>query len=325
MSNGHANRSNKTFPDTVSLSSYALPLFSYWGKYWGEWAREIWDGNTQVVREAKKHGQKPAAGSIINFKSALIGNGVQRRSLSWQSYYDNGCTTKGGYAPKLDVGQCAEMRRWLKRCTDETKKHCEDAFNFEACLASENSCSDQIMEPWLEMGYNPYDMTDDCKAGIEVLCYDETAYIAKYLDRDDVRSLIGAAPRSLIGKYKASSNTVARNFNHNGDGLTASTDYIVDFLERGLPILVYVGAADWICSVRWNLPAIDALEFPGKINFAKSLKDWRADGRVVGQTAKGGNLTFATVHGAGHMVPYKTEHAIPALAMFNRWLSGEKL
>lgn len=34
---------------------------------------------------------------------------------------------------------------------------------------------------------------------------------------------------------------------------------------------------------------------------------------------------YATIDGAPHLVPYKVEHAIPALALFNRWLAGDKV
>lgn len=34
---------------------------------------------------------------------------------------------------------------------------------------------------------------------------------------------------------------------------------------------------------------------------------------------------YATVTGAGHMVPFKKHHAKSALAMINRWLDGQSL
>lgn len=45
------------------------------------------------------------------------------------------------------------------------------------------------------------------------------------------------------------------------------------------------------------------LEWTGQERFAaEPLRDWKVDGQVAGKVRTSGPLTFATIHGAGHMV-----------------------
>ncbi|KAH9934971.1 Alpha/Beta hydrolase protein [Fomitopsis serialis] len=53
------------------------------------------------------------------------------------------------------------------------------------------------------------------------------------------------------------------------------------------------------------------------------LREWNVDGAVAGLTRSAGPLTFATIYGAGHMVP----HDMPkeSLELVNRWIAQEPL
>ena len=53
------------------------------------------------------------------------------------------------------------------------------------------------------------------------------------------------------------------------------------------------------------------------------VRDWHVDGEVAGWLRSGGGLTFATVYGAGHLVPF--DQPSRALHMANRWLADEEL
>lgn len=71
---------------------------------------------------------------------------------------------------------------------------------------------------------------------------------------------------------------------------------------------------------RWT----SALEWTGQEAFnAESLEDWHVNKKVAGKMRAAEGLVFATIYGAGHMVPYdKPEES---LAMVNRWLEGKDL
>lgn len=171
---------------------------SYGGRYIPRFAAEMVDQDTAVLAAAKKAGKEPEAGSIMDLKGILLGNIVAQWSITYESYYDMACTQlSGNGVPRLSMLECGEMKSWTKRCKRDVGKYCEDEYSAENCEAARSVCSDKLEEVWTSK-FNPYDVTDDCKAGIEVLCYAETDWIAAYLDRDDVRSLVGAAPRSQV-------------------------------------------------------------------------------------------------------------------------------
>ena len=95
-------------------------------------------------------------------------------------------------------------------------------------------------------------------------------------------------------------------------------------LEHGIPILIYVGEEDWICNHLGNRKMIEEIEWSRKCEFQKEkLYKWRVDGEVAGDAQHGGGLSWATIAGAGHMVPY--EKGAQAQAMFHRWIDGEPL
>ena len=84
----------------------------------------------------------------------------------------------------------------------------------------------------------------------------------------------------------------------------------------GLRILVYSGDVDAIVPVIGTRRWIESLLLP----VLRPWHQWRAQGQVAGFEVVYEGLTFATVRGAGHMVPY-TQPA-RAAALFRRYLHG---
>ena len=81
--------------------------------------------------------------------------------------------------------------------------------------------------------------------------------------------------------------------------------YVAALLERGIKVLIYVGKYDWICNHVGNEAWTLALEWSGHDEFSRqALREWKIDGKVVGETRSARGLTFATIHGAGHMVRF---------------------
>ena len=67
-----------------------------------------------------------------------------------------------------------------------------------------------------------------------------------------------------------------------------------------------------------------AMEWSGQSKFvSQELREWKVDGRVAGLTRSAEGLTFATVDGAGHMVPH--DKPAEALELVKRWLAKEAL
>ena len=84
---------------------------------------------------------------------------------------------------------------------------------------------------------------------------------------------------------------------------TGNELYIAELLQRGVKVLIYAGdldfIANWLGNMRWTLD----MEWPGKEAFRETeLREWEVNGNPAGKTRSHGGLTFATVHGAGHLV-----------------------
>ncbi|KAA1475365.1 alpha/beta-hydrolase [Dentipellis sp. KUC8613] len=287
---------------------------SYGGRYVPLFASAVYDQNAALV----------AAGlTPINLTSAMIGNGLTDHLTSLISYFDMTCTP-ASVPPVLDISTCTRMKKAVPRCEKWVTKACIDQFDHMNCEAAAEFCSNEFFAPFTASGLNPYDISKPCDGAIaDTLCYPVTKVISKYLDNTNVRSLLGVDP-AVPQNFSSCSNTVATAFALAGDMLHDSTEYVAALLERDVKVLIYVGDYDWICNwvgnERWSL----ALDWSGKAAFSsQELRTWEVDGQVAGKTRAANGFTFATVHGAGHMVPY--DKPKQALALVNRWLAGEPL
>ena len=127
-----------------------------------------------------------------------------------------------------------------------------------------------------------------------------------------------------IGNYSSCSEKVGRSFGTHLDALQPTYLYVGALLERGVKILIYVGAYasfdilvheyignplvlpgvyDWICNFKGNERWVHALEWTGSDAFnAAKYRKWEIDGKAAGDVKSAKGLTFATVFEAGHMV-----------------------
>ncbi|KAA1475366.1 serine carboxypeptidase [Dentipellis sp. KUC8613] len=287
---------------------------SYGGRYVPLFASAVYDQNTELI----------AAGlTPINLTSVMIGNGATDTVTSFTSYFDMTCTPVS-VAPVLDISTCVRMKKAVPRCEKWMKEACIDQFDSMNCEAASNFCETELFDPFMASGTNLYDISKPCDGPLdETLCYPITQVISKYLDNKDLRTRLGVDP-SVSKNFSSCSDAVGNAFRLSGDVLQDSTEYIAALLERGVDVLIYVGDYDpicnWVGNEQWTL----TLEWTGKQEFtSQALRDWKVDGEVAGKTRSAHGFTFATVHGAGHMVPY--DKPKQALALVNRWLAGEEL
>lgn len=147
-----------------------------------------------------------------------------------------------------------------------------------------------------------------------------------------------------VGNFTSCSNKVGYAFAETMDINTHQTQfYVAELLERGIRALIYVGTYDWICN--WvgqfipvgserqldsHSPQVGnerftlAMEWSGQSKFAaQELRQWTVDGHKAGVTRSAEGLTFATIDGAGHMVPH--DKPAEALALLQRWLAKEEI
>jgi len=123
--------------------------------------------------------------------------------------------------------------------------------------------------------------------------------------------------------------------------------YVASLLHSGIRVLIYVGTYDWICNFVGNeVSFLSLLLSPpphpstkntqtytsqrvfGSLNW-KGLPDFRyqqENGKrewAGGLWWESGDLRYARVNGAGHMVPW--DKPVEALQMFKAWLGKKSL
>lgn len=122
-----------------------------------------------------------------------------------------------------------------------------------------------------------------------------------FLNQEWVRKEIGVEPS--LGNFTWISWDVNSAFWASGDPLYQNSHYVAELLERGVRVLIYAGTNDWIANwvgnERWTLE----MWWSGQEGYvSKPLVDWSVDGKVAGKVRSYGNLTFATIYDAGHLV-----------------------
>ncbi|TDL20451.1 alpha/beta-hydrolase [Rickenella mellea] len=278
---------------------------SYAGRYLPLYASEIYDQNTKLAA---------ANLTTVNLKSVLIGNGLVDWTQQMKSYFQVQCTG-AVVAPLQPIFTCVRMQKAVPRCEKWTKAACVDHFDHMDCEAAMSFCTEELLIPYIEKGYNTYDMTKMC-------CYEEPEWIDQYLNQPSVRSTLGVD--SSFGNFSGAAIDLQMAFIRNGDMFHQNQPYIAELLERGLKVLIYAGSYDFICNwigvERWTVN----MEWSGQKEFAAlPLREWKLDGKTVGQTRSAKGLSFATVFGGGHLLP--RDRPAESLAMVNRWLAGEDL
>jgi carboxypeptidase C (cathepsin A) len=131
-------------------------------------------------------------------------------------------------------------------------------------------------------------------------------FFTAYLNRPDVQSQIHVKPGA---KWEMCSNAVSNAYNIS-DVNAPMMHVWEDLLKKGdLNILILSGDDDSVCATLGTQQFVWSLGYPPKAG--QNWSPWEVDGQVAGFKTEFevpnknglGAFTFATVHGAGHMVP----------------------
>ncbi|EKM77056.1 hypothetical protein AGABI1DRAFT_77834 [Agaricus bisporus var. burnettii JB137-S8] len=294
--------------------SFHMAGESYGGRYLPIFASAVYDQNEVRIGA----GLPP-----INLTSVMIGNGLTDTTRMILSYYDYQCTHTS-VEPFVDISSCIRMKGMVDRCEKWMRKACLDHFDLIDCTAAYDHCGSVYSTPFYLTGRNPYDVRQPCHGELtDTICYPQTTHIRDFLNDPTNRAMLGVDD-DFKGKWAVYSPLVNSQFEKAGDYLHTTTDYVAALLERDIRVLIYVGTSDWICNhignERWTL----AMDWSGKKEFVEAEKrEWFVDGKKAGLTRSAKGFTYATVDGAGHMVPYNKPKE--ALEMIQRWLAKEKL
>ncbi|KAI0772248.1 serine carboxypeptidase [Irpex lacteus] len=289
---------------------------SYAGRYIPAFASYIHDQNAKLVS---------AGVAPINLKSIMIGNGCSDDSTMYPSYYDMQCKRTSAGPPVQKISTCVAMKKALPRCQKWLQESCFDTTDNIGCAAALSFCSFTVELPFYETGMNPFDITKPCEGSIQdSSCYSDHKAVASYLNKPAVRRTIGVDERFSNCNFMSCNKDVASRFDKTLDEVFPSTHQIAALLERGVRVLLYIGANDWMCNWIGNKNMVDSLDWTGKGTFrAAGSREWKVDGEVAGLVRSGGGLTFVTLDGAGHLVPY--DKPKESLQLIQRWLSNEEI
>ncbi|KAH7930055.1 peptidase S10, serine carboxypeptidase [Leucogyrophana mollusca] len=284
---------------------------SYGGRYLPVFASEIYDQNEIAKVEGR---------STLNLQSIMIGNGITDISTLYEGRYQIECGTAALDVPFQHISTCVRMKSALPRCQALMRDSCIDRFDHMNCGAAVAFCDSEMTTAYWASGRNVYDVSMVCDD--QDLCYPDENAVADFLNLPSIREMLGA---ESPGNFSVCSNTVSRNFVSHLDKWAHHTQhYVAALLERGIRVLIYAGTYDYQCNWIANKLWVDKLEWSGQSAYAKQQwRDWVVDGHHAGATKKSGALTFATVIGAGHMVPH--DKPAEAQALVSRWLAKQDI
>ncbi|KAL0955847.1 hypothetical protein HGRIS_002049 [Hohenbuehelia grisea] len=287
---------------------------SYGGHVLPNFASHVYDQNARLLQEEV---------TPINLVSVMMGDGLTDVLTMTTSYYDMQCTPTS-IAPINDVQTCVRLKQLRRRCQKWIPQACVEHFDAMECSTVINQCGFPFAEALNAVNKNPWDISKDCyddPTGDS--CYPEIKHHIEYLNRPNVRQAIGVDP-TFTANFSLCNEDVLDAFHASLDSLHSTQDYVAALLERGVRVLVYVGTYDWLCNWIGNERWTKEMKWSGQKDFVdQELRDWFVDGRRSGITRSARGLTFATVEGAGHMVPY--DKPKEALELMKRWLRDDKL
>ncbi|KAJ4251524.1 hypothetical protein NW762_011512 [Fusarium torreyae] len=267
----------------------------------------------------------------VNLESVLIGNGYVSPLDTAFGYWETLCTTNPGVEkPVFNSTRCDIMAANLPRCLDLAKV-CYDHPDHAICEAAQAVCWEGVIkhydgESGANGGRNRFDITFPCESGDD-LCYKESALIQNYLNLPHVFKALGVP--SALTNYSIYAWEVEEAFATGFDEGINTQAQILYLLNHDVDVLLYQGNLDLACNTAGNLRWSNNMPWKGQPAYvAQSPKTWGANGEEIGwykevkikmgDTDKKTTFSFATVDGAGHMVPQGKPKQ--GLELVNRWL-----
>jgi carboxypeptidase C (cathepsin A) len=185
---------------------------SYAGRYLPVFASEVVDRNAVAAAEGRP---------TINLKSVLIGNGITDYTTLYEGRYMTECGTAAFEVPFLSISECVRIKTALPRCDAAIKRSCTDVFDPIDCEAALNFCNTQTGTAFWATGRNVYDISKPCKGE---LCYEETEVITDYLNRPDIKELLGVESPA---NFSSCSDAVYSGFVKHMDRFRVQTRFYV--------------------------------------------------------------------------------------------------
>jgi len=259
-------------------------------------------------------------GGDINdmLKGLFIGNGLLHKELNDKTLIDY-ARYHGFIGPRL---------------YDDIVRYCchKDKNGEQYCNYHNSKCHSSVIKYRHELfsnGLNIYNFADDCtynlderssgenlritgwrkrgesnllseeRLGFTPVCSNIT-FVSEYLNRDDVREAIHV--RDSMKQWKVCNTDIFFNYAQNYDDLSDVIKSLVEN-DKSLKILLYYGDFDLACNFFGGEKFVDQLGY----RLTTTRQEWmvkiQGKRQLAGYYKEYGNLIFATVKAAGHMVP----------------------
>ncbi|KAJ4843425.1 Serine carboxypeptidase-like 40 [Turnera subulata] len=252
---------------------------------------------------------KKAKKTIVNLKGILIGNAVINDETDNMGMYDY-----WGSHALISPEDANDIRA-----------HCNFSPNSNTYSRSCNAALDKIYNDTFFVNiYNLY--APNCnREGTTAKpkkpsltdfdpCSDN--YVYAYLNRPEVQEAMHANVTKLTQDWEPCSGIIGRWL----DSPTTIIPLLQEFMASGLRVWVFSGDTDGRVPVTSTQYSINAMKLPIKTKWHA----WYIQGEVGGYTVEyKGDLTFATVRGAGHQVP--SYQPLRALSLIKHFLDGTPL
>lgn len=313
----------KRFPTYADLP-FTVAAESYGGHY-----------APHIAAEIHKHNKEATEGHVpIKLDSIMIGNGLTDPAVQFPSVVDYACSPDNKYHLFDPAGDtCASLTLRANLCRtliDQCARFDSRLF----CVTSALFCWGSMYGPASDLDVNLYDVRRTCDRSEDAdgpLCYREMSWIETLMNRLDIKTALGV-PRSI--DFESCNLIVNQQFMLQGDGMRNSAKLLPELLADGVRVLVYAGEADFMCNVIGNRNWVLALENVYQRELINATHrpihavplggTTKSEmGYVQKAGAGAGNLAFAWINEAGHMVPH--DQPATALHMLNKWLRNEEI
>ncbi|KAM4072816.1 hypothetical protein ACB094_11G168100 [Castanea mollissima] len=262
----------------------------------------------QLAHTILQHNKK-ANKTLINLKGIIIGNAVINDETDEKGMYDY-------LATHVIISDEAnnKIQKYCDFSPNATKSssQCNEGYN----LASTSSDPIDIYNIYGPLCHNTNLTVHPKKASI--LDFDPCSdyYVYAYLNRPDVQEAMHANVTKLTHDWEPCSDIIEKWI----DSPSTIIPLLREFMANGIRVWVFSGDTDGRVPVTSTKYSLNKMRLP----IETAWYPWFIDREVGGYTQKyKGDLTFATVRGAGHQVP--SYQPLRALSLISHFLSGKPL
>ncbi|KAK6143186.1 hypothetical protein DH2020_023534 [Rehmannia glutinosa] len=255
------------------------------------------------------HHNHNANKTIINLKGIIIGNAVINDETDMKGMYEY----FGSHALISD-DNAEQIMKYCDFSPNATKQ--SDKCNEAANEADRNVDIIDIYNIYAPLCSNS-SLTEKPKK-TSALSLDPCSdyYVYAYLNRPEVQEALHANVTNIPYEWQPCSNVLKKW----QDSPSTVIPLLKEFMDNGLRVWIFSGDIDGRIPVTSTQQSIKKMKLPIRI----SWHPWYLFGEVGGYTqVYEGNLTFATVRGAGHQVP--SYQPARALSLIMHFLAGTEL